>query len=153
MGEKSPGEVIERTGTSEAIEYIEQNGRLWGISNVRAQTDGSAVLVDATQPTEKGYALMLHAPDRFEPLGSVTLRPGEACALSDGRHAFLTYTFKGEKDALLVFEVLDRFDARAFGGGITEATKTVALPPYSGAVPQPDTTEPSASPNQPANAL
>jgi hypothetical protein len=111
------------------MEYIEGTQRLWGIESVRLQNDGRVTLVDA-KAQGYGYGLTLYATER-ERVDQVTLGKGEACFLSDGHHAFLTYRYDGlNTHSQLVFTVTDRFDARSFGDDIKEETKTLSILSY-----------------------
>ena len=60
----------------------------------------------------------------------VTLRAGESCLLTDGHHAFITYKFIGIEGSNITIEVIDKFDARAFGDDIKEETKRLTINPY-----------------------
>jgi hypothetical protein len=112
-----------------AIEYIENTSNLWGIASVTLHVDGSVTLVDATN-SGFGYGLMLFAAERTRQ-DLVTLKKGESCSLSDGDHAFLSYTFKGlNSEKQMVFIVVERFDARSFGDGIKEQTKELVVIQY-----------------------
>ena len=107
------------------IDYIQKTDRLWGIAEVRINTDNSVTLVDAE--SGYGYALMLSLTDAVK---SVTIKVGESCTLSDGHHVFITYELKELKKDKITFVVTDLFDARSFGDGIKKVTETIVISTY-----------------------
>ena len=111
-----------------SIDFSSKTQRLWGISEVRVNGDGTVTLVDAV--TGYGYGLFVFdGPSGF--LEKITLSPGQSFVLTDGDHAFLTYKLvRIEKDQI-IFEVTDKFDARAFGDGVKIETKEVSIAPYA----------------------
>jgi hypothetical protein len=114
---------------STTIDYIRQTGRLWGVSEVILNENGSITLVDA-QDSGYGFALTMRDPNQ-KIVDSMTLTPGRKCFLSDGRHAFITYEFKAIEQGQIVITVTDKFDARSFGDGIKRTKATVTISPYN----------------------
>lgn len=110
------------------IEEMQKTGTLWGIREVRANPDGSVTLSESRWSGPGCALFMLDA--NGQPAKQVTLKPGASCRLTDGHHAFLRYTYLRGADGKLQFEVLERFDARAFGDGVKEATETLAVSGY-----------------------
>ncbi len=110
-------------------DYILKTQRLWGISEVRVNEDGTVTLTDAKN---SGYGYALFVPDgKGGFLEQITLSPGQSFELTDGHHAFITYKFvKVEKDKI-IFAVTDKFDARAFGDKVRIETKEVTVTPYA----------------------
>lgn len=114
--------------SSATIDYILQTGRLWGVAELRLNDSESITLVDAKS---SGLGLNLTMRDsKHKTVDSITLRPGQACSLSDGRHAFITYELKAIEQDRIVIKVTDKFDARSFGDGIKETKKTITISPY-----------------------
>jgi hypothetical protein len=112
-----------------SIEYIENTSNLWGIASVTLHDDVSVTLADATN-SGFGYGLMMFDSEQIL-RDQVTLKKGESCSLSDGDHAFLSYTYQGlSAQKQIMFRVTDRFDARSFGDGIKELTKSVFVRQY-----------------------
>jgi hypothetical protein len=112
-----------------SIDYTVKTSNLWGIASVTLHDDGSVTLVDATT-NGFGYGLMLSDSGLIQ-RDRVTLKEGESCSLSDGDHAFLTYTYQGLiAQKQIMFCVTDRFDARSFGDGVKELTKSVFVRQY-----------------------
>lgn len=110
------------------IDYIRQTGRLWGVAEVTLNDNGSITLVDAKN---SGVGLNLVMRDaKSKVVDSITLKPGQKCSLSDGRHVFITYELKAIKQGRIIIAVTDEFDARSFGDGIKETKKTITLSPY-----------------------
>lgn len=66
----------------------------------------------------------------FRLVSQVTLKPMQHVVFSDGHHASLSYELRavngGAADVLLV----SQFDARSFGGGVTEERQIVEVKPY-----------------------
>ena len=111
------------------IDYIRQTGRLWGIIEVTLLNDnGSITLVDA-KSSGVGLNLMMR-DSKNKAVDSITLRPGQACSLSDGRHAFITYELKAIEQGRITITVTDKFDARSFGYGIKQTKATVTISSY-----------------------
>lgn len=111
------------------IDYILKTQRLWGISEVRVNEDGTVTLIDAKN-LGYGYALFVF-DGKGGFLEQITLSPGQSFELTDGHHAFITYELvKAEKDKI-IFVVTDKFDARAFGEKIRIETKEVTITPYT----------------------
>ncbi len=108
-----------------AIDYIQQTGRLWGISEVRINSDALITLVDAE--TGPGCGLMLSLS---EPQKSATIKPGESCSLKDGHHASIAYKLQKIEQGKLTFCITEKFDARSFGKGLTTETKMISISPY-----------------------
>lgn len=115
-----------------AIDYIQQTGCLWGISEARINSDVSITLVDADTGPGRGLMLSLSKPQN-----SATIKPGESCSLKDGRHVSITYKLQKIEQGKLTFSVTEEFDARSFGKGITMETKTVSIAPYAPAMADP----------------
>ena len=67
---------------------------------------------------------------KYKTVDSITLKPGQACSLSDGRHAFITYELKAIEQGRIIITVTDKFDARSFGDGIKRTKKTITITPY-----------------------
>jgi hypothetical protein len=107
------------------IDYIQQTGRLWGISEVKINNDASITLVDAKTGPGRGLMMSLS-----EPQESATIKPGESCSLKDGDHAAIVYKLQKIEQGKLTFSVTEKFDARSFGKGITTETKAVIILPY-----------------------
>ena len=104
------------------IDYIRQTGRLWGVAEVALNENGSISLIDAKS---SGVGLNLKMSDaNNQVVDSVTLKPGQHCSLSDGRHVFITYEFKAVEAGRIIITVTDQFDARSFGDGIKENKTT-----------------------------
>ena len=114
--------------SSATVEYIRQSGRLWGVAEVALNENGSITLVDA-KSSGVGLNLMMR-DSKSKVVDSITLKPGQACFLSDGRHVFITYEFKAIKQGRITITVTDEFDARSFGDGIKETKETVTISPY-----------------------
>ena len=115
--------------SSTTIDYIRQTGRLWGIIEVTLLNDnGSITLVDA-KSSGVGLNLMMR-DSKNKAVDSITLRPGQSCSLSDGRHAFITYEFKAIEAGRIIITVTDKFDARSFGDGIKQTKATVTISSY-----------------------
>ncbi len=114
--------------SSATIDYIRQSGRLWGVAEVTLNENGSITLVD-TKSSGVGLNLMMRDA-KNKVVDSVTLRPGQACSVSDGRHVFITYELVAIKDGRIVITVTDKFDARSFGDGIKETKETITISPY-----------------------
>lgn len=110
------------------IGYIRQTGRLWGVAELKLNENGSITLVDA-KSSGVGLNLMMR-DSKHKTVDSVTLTPGQACSLSDGRHAFITYELKAIEQDRIIITVNDRFDARSFGNGIKETKETITISPY-----------------------
>jgi len=66
-----------------------------------------------------------------KPVSRTTLKVGQTCSLSDGRHGTMRYTFRGRRADRLEFTVTSIFDARSFGDGVTRQTKRVTVAEYS----------------------
>lgn len=110
------------------IDYIQDTGRLWGVAELKLNENDSITLIDAKS---SGVGLNLIMRDsKSKIVDSVTLKPGQACSLSDGRHAFITYELKAIKDGRVIITVTDEFDARSFGDGIKKEKKTLTISPY-----------------------
>lgn len=110
------------------IDYIRQTGRLWGVAELKLNENNSITMIDAKN-SGYGYALMMR-DSKQKIVDSITLKPGRACILSDGRHAFITYELKAIEDSRIIITVTDKFDARSFGDGIKKAKKTITISPY-----------------------
>jgi hypothetical protein len=110
------------------IDYIRQTGRLWGVAEVALNENGSITLVDA-KSSGVGLNLMMRDSNN-KVVDTVTLSPGQACFLSDGRHVFITYELKAVEQDRIVINVTDKFDARSFGDGIKETKTTITISPY-----------------------
>jgi hypothetical protein len=110
------------------IDYIRQTGRLWGVNEVTLNENNSITLVDA-KSSGVGLNLMMRDANN-KVVDSVTLSPGRACSLSDGRHAFITYELKAIEAGRIIITVIDEFDARSFGDGIKETKTTITISPY-----------------------
>ena len=108
-----------------SIDYIQQTGRLWGISEVMINNDASITLVDAKTGPGRGLMMSLSKPQN-----STTIKPGESCLLTDGHHAATVYKLQKIEQGKLTFSITEKFDARSFGKGITTETKTVTILPY-----------------------
>ena len=117
--------AFENPGYKSTIDYIQKTDRLWGIAEVRINTDNSVTLVDAE--SGYGYGLMLSLTKVVK---SVTIKAGESCTLSDGHHVFITYELKESNKEKITFVVTDEFDARSFGDGIKKVTETVVISTY-----------------------
>jgi len=116
-------------GTPTTIERIKETGQLWGIREIRLNTEGSVTLFDAKH-AGLGCGLVMFGKNR-ERVDEITLTPGQNCDLSDGHHASLEYEYLGSRDGKLSFRVTDHFDARSFGGRVTKKTGEVSLLPYA----------------------
>lgn len=114
--------------SSTTIDHIRQTGRLWGVSEVRLNENGSITLIDA-KSSGVGLNLMMRDANN-KVVDSVTLSPGRACSLSDGRHAFITYELKAIEAGRITITVTDEFDARSFGDGIKQTKGTVTISEY-----------------------
>ncbi|MHC4545624.1 MAG: hypothetical protein ACYTDW_11200 [Planctomycetota bacterium] len=110
------------------IDYIRQTGRLWGVAEVTLNDNGSITLVDA-KSSGVGLNLMMRDANN-KVVDSVALSPGQACSLSDGRHAFITYELKAIEQGRIIITVTDKFDARSFGNGIKRTKKTITISAY-----------------------
>ncbi|HUS73291.1 MAG TPA: hypothetical protein VMY06_09520 [Sedimentisphaerales bacterium] len=110
------------------IDYIHQTGRLWGVAELKLNENNSITLIDA-KSSGYGYALIMR-DSKSNVVDSITLKPGQACTLSDGRHAFITYELKAIEAGRISITVTDKFDARSFGDGIKEVKKTITISPY-----------------------
>ena len=110
------------------IGYIRQTGRLWGVAELKLNEDNSITLVDA-KSSGVGLNLMMR-DSKHKTVDSITLTPGQACSLSDGRHVFITYELKAIEDSRITITVNDRFDARSFGDGIKRTKGTITISPY-----------------------
>lgn len=110
------------------IDYIRQSGRLWGVAEVALNENDSITLVDA-KSSGVGLNLMMRDSNN-KVVDSVTLRPGQSCSLSDGRHVFITYELKAIEAGRIIITVTDRFDARSFGDGIKETKETITISAY-----------------------
>ena len=115
--------------SSSTIDYIRQSGRLWGVAEVALNDNGSVTLIDA-KSTGVGLNLMMRDANN-KVVDSITLKPGQSCSLSDGRHAFITYEFKAIEKGRIIINVTDRFDARSFGAGIKLNKATITISPQS----------------------
>ncbi|MHC4111565.1 MAG: hypothetical protein ACYSUY_10840 [Planctomycetota bacterium] len=122
-----PEQEPEQNSTT-TIDHIRQTGRLWGVAEVTLNENGSITLVDA-KSSGVGLNLMMR-DSKNKSVDSITLSPGQACSLSDGRHAFITYELKAIEQGRIIITVTDKFDARSFGDGITETKKTITISPY-----------------------
>ena len=110
------------------IDYIHQTGRLWGVAEIRLNENNSITLIDAKS---SGVGLNLIMRDsNSSVVDSITLKPGQSCTLSDGRHAFITYELKAIKQGRIIINVTDIFDARSFGDGIKKTKETITISPY-----------------------
>jgi hypothetical protein len=118
----------EDPNSSATIEYIRQTDRLWGVAEVTLNENGSITLVDA-KISGVGLNLMMRDSNN-KVVDSVTLSPGQACSVSDGRHVFITYELKAIKQGRIIITVTDKFDARSFGDGIKRTKKTLTISPY-----------------------
>lgn len=115
--------------SSATIDYIRRKGRLWGVTEVALNDNGSITLVDAKS---SGVGLNLMMRDaKNKVVDSVILTPGQSCSLSDGRHVFITYELKAIEQGRIVINVTDEFDARSFGDGIKESKETVTISPQN----------------------
>ena len=114
--------------SSTTIDHIRQTGRLWGVAEVTLNENGSITLVDA-QDSGYGFALMMR-DSNHKSVDSITLTPGQACSLSDGRHAFITYELKAIEQVRIIIAVTHEFDARSFGDGIKRTKAIVTISPY-----------------------
>lgn len=106
------------------IDGIEKTHKLFGISACIINSDGSITLMDAA---ENALWIPGVSGGRLE---SMTLRPGEACRLIDGHHISISYKFLGLRNNEIDIEVIDKFDARAFGSDIKQAKKEVVIFSY-----------------------
>ncbi|MHC4691969.1 MAG: hypothetical protein ACYS67_04445 [Planctomycetota bacterium] len=113
---------------STTIDYIRQTGRLWGVSEVILNENGSITLVDA-KSSGTGLNLMLRDANN-KVVDTVTLSTGRACSFSDGRHVFIAYELKAIEAGRIIIAVTDEFDARSFGDGIKRTKKTLTISPY-----------------------
>jgi hypothetical protein len=123
------------------IDYMKKTGRLWGIAELRVNTDDSVSLVDAnySEDAERqipGYGLFFwqmaegNLVTPGDDHNQITLRKDQACMLSDGHHAFITYTLTGIEEGTAIIRVKEKFDARSFGDGVMETTETFRIKPY-----------------------
>ncbi|MDH4238882.1 MAG: hypothetical protein OEW48_04920 [Phycisphaerae bacterium] len=110
------------------IDYIRQTGRLWGVTEVALNENGSITIVDA-KSSGVGLNLMMRDSNN-KVVDSVTLSPGQSCSLSDGRHVFITYELKVIKNSRIIIAVTDKFDARSFGDGIKRTKAVVTISSY-----------------------
>ena len=110
------------------IDYIRQTGRLWGVAELKLNENGSITLIDA-KSSGVGLNLMMR-DSKHKTVDSITLKHGQACSLSDGRHAFITYELKAIEQGRIIITVTDEFDARSFGDGIKRTKKTLTISPY-----------------------
>lgn len=116
--------------TESCIDYIEQTGKLWGVSEVTVNDNQTVTMVDATHGGP-GYGLTMYdGAANF--VASLTLTVGQSVMLSDGHHASLQYTIKSIGSGSAEIDVLERFDARSFGRGITEEKGIVKIASYKG---------------------
>lgn len=120
-----PKQDPERSAT---IDYIRQTGRLWGVTEVALNENGSITLVDA-KSSGVGLNLMMR-DSKHKTVDSITLSPAQACSLSDGRHVSITYELKAIEDSRITITVTDEFDARSFGNGIKRTKATITISPY-----------------------
>ena len=127
FGRSTTGSADEVKKPNSVHGYIEQTSKLWGISEVIINEDGSVTLFDS-KTTEPGYGLSLRNSDK-KSVDQVTLKPKEVCSLTD-HHACITYRFLTVDGSKIAFSVSDKFDARSFGGGIKEDTKILSVKPY-----------------------
>lgn len=111
------------------IDYIRQTGRLWGVAEVTLNENGSITLIDA-KSSGVGLNLMMR-DSKHKSVDSITLTPGQACSLSDGRHVFITYELKEIDAGRIIITMTDKFDARSFGDGIKQTKGTVTISPYN----------------------
>ena len=116
-------------GSRTTIDYIRQTGRLWGVAEVTLNEDGSISLIDA-KSAGVGLNLMMRDANS-QVVDSITLKPGQACSLSDGRHVFITYELKAIEAGRITITVTDKFDARSFGDGIKQTKETITISPQN----------------------
>lgn len=112
------------------IDYIEQTGKLWGVSEVTVNDNQTVTMVDATHGGAGCGLTMYDGAANF--VASLTLTVGQSVTLSDGHHASLQYTIKSIGSGSAEIDVLERFDARSFGRGITEKRGIVKVASYKG---------------------
>jgi len=111
------------------LDYIRQNGKLWGISEVVIDEAAGTVTLVNVRNAGYGYGLTMYDCENKRSL-QVILKVNQHCRLSDGHHAFMKYEIKSIKDGIVEVAVTDRFDARSFGKGVTEQTGNVSVKPY-----------------------
>jgi len=108
------------------FDYIEQTGRLWGISEIRLNTNDTVTLVDA----QSGYGRGLWIISEGKALPSQTIKVGESCTLIDGHHVTLTYKLKAFEGQKIIIIVTNNFDARSFGEEVKTDTKVIPIRAY-----------------------
>jgi len=113
------------------FDYIEQTGRLWGISEVRLNTNDTVTLIDA----QSGYGRGLWIISDGKALPSKTIKIGESCTLIDGHHVTLTYKIKALEGNKIIIIVTEIFDARSFGDKIKTDTKEMPIEAYKNNYP------------------
>ena len=118
----------EQPSYENTFDYIEKTHRLWGVAAISLNEENSITLED-DKTSGYGYGLMMF--DRnHNVVDSVTIRRGQSCSLTDGRHVFIKYELEKVEDGKLTFVVTDKFDARSFGNGVKEENKTTTISPY-----------------------
>lgn len=110
------------------IDYIEKTGKLWGVSEVAVNENQTVTFVDAEHD---GYGCGLSMYDSAANfVSSLTLEVRQSCSFSDGHHAFLKYEVTAIGSGVASIAVLERFDARSFGKGLSEKTASVKVASY-----------------------
>jgi len=110
------------------LDYIKKTSKLAGISACVINKDASITLVDRKY---SGYAHTLFISDgKGGYLNEIILKPQESCVITDYHHVSVTYKFIGLRNAKVIIEATDKFDARSLGGKIKKQKKVFNILPY-----------------------